>query len=208
MKTKEKILITALRLFNDKGYHAVTTRHIATELSMSPGNLHYHFKHSEDLVKHLFNDLKVKMDHLLENLKNIEYKDLETLYHYIISTFEILYSYRFIFLNFVDILRQIPEIESQYKNLNISRKEEFQSIFSDFQKNKIFKENIPIFILDSLVTQIFIIGDNWIAYNSLTLKLNKEKALQQYSVIFLNLFYPWLNDDQKKIYELKYITEK
>jgi len=205
MKTKDKILQTALNLFNEKGYNNVTTRDIATEMKISAGNLHYHFKHSEDLIIHFFTNLKLDMDHLLENLKNIQKKDLSDLYNYTQSSCEILYAYRFIFLNFVDILRKIPAIESQYAQLNIIRKEEFQSIFKDFQEDRIFKENIPNFILESLVTQIFIIGDNWITFNSLTLKLNKEESIKHYSIIFLNLFYPFLTDEQQHLYELNYI---
>lgn len=205
MKTKEKILSTALILFNEKGYNSVTTRHIATQMNISAGNLHYHFKHSEDIIKELFIMLKKDMDNMLDHLKSITIKSLEDLYNYTISSFEIAYRYRFIFLNFVDILRHIPEIENQYKELNISRKEEFQAIFSGFQKSKIFIENIPDFILDNMVTQIFIIGDNWMNYNSLTLKLNKEQALKHYSLVFLNLFYPWLNTDQQNLYQQKYV---
>jgi AcrR family transcriptional regulator len=208
MKTKEKILNTALFLFNDRGYNNVTTRDIAAELKISAGNLHYHFKHSEDITKQLFSELKISMDTLINDLKNIPEKNLETLYNYTQVSFEVLYSYRFIFLNFVDILRNIPEIESQYQQLNISRKEEFQAIFSDFQKNKIFKKDLPDFLMDNLVTQMFIIGDNWITYNSLTLKLDKEKSIQNYSSVFLNLFYPLMNDEQQRIYEKRFIHKE
>lgn len=205
MKTKDKILQTALKLFNEKGYNNVTTRDIAAEMKISAGNLHYHFKHSEDLIIHFFADLKLDMDHLLEKLKNIPKKNLSDLYNYTQLSCEILYTYRFIFLNFVDILRKIPIIESQYAQLNIIRIEEFQSIFKDFQEDRIFKENIPDFILESLVTQIFIIGDNWITFNSLTLKLGKEESIQHYSIIFLNLFYPFLTEEQQHLYERQYI---
>ncbi|WP_326984919.1 TetR/AcrR family transcriptional regulator [Chryseobacterium sp. MYb264] len=205
MKTREKIVSTALRLFNERGYSTVTTRHIASELNISAGNLHYHFKHSEDIVKELFMMLKQEMDYTINTLKANGSKDLEALYQYTTSTFEVVYAFRCIFLNFVDILRQIPDIENLYKELNISRKKEFLSVFSDFQRNKVFVENIPDFILDHMVTQIFIIGDNWMNYNSLTLKLNKEDALKHYIPVFLNLFYPWLTADQQKLYQQKYI---
>ncbi|WP_267401824.1 MULTISPECIES: TetR/AcrR family transcriptional regulator [unclassified Chryseobacterium] len=205
MKTKEKIISTALNLFNEKGYNSITTRHIAAEMNISAGNLHYHFKHSEDIIREIFSLLKKEMDTMLDGLRNKATKSLEDLFNYTQSSFEIVYAYRFIFLNFVDILRNIPEIEQQYKELNISRKEEFQSIFSGFQESKIFVEEIPDFIIDNMVSQIFIIGDNWMTYNSLTLKLDKKEAIQHYSLIFLNLFYPWLSTDQQNLYQQKYI---
>jgi AcrR family transcriptional regulator len=208
MKTKEKILSTALQLFNEHGYNNITTRHIAAALNISPGNLHYHFKHSEDIIRDLFLKLISQMDSMMTELKKNEDKNLDSLYDFTYSTFEIFYTYQFIFLNFLDILNKLPEITSQYEALNSRRNEEFQSIFEGFQKNKIFKENIPDFIAEHLVTQMFIFGNNWIVHNKITLKLDKEQAVRHYSLVQMNLFYPLLNEEQQKLYESKYIRKK
>jgi len=196
-----------MELFNKNGYNNITTRHIAADLNISPGNLHYHFKHSEDIIKILFSELVLKMDDLLNNLHKIENKTLEDLYHFTFSTYEVFYSFRFLFMNFFDILKHIPAIEAQYESINISRKDEFQMIFKGFQKNNIFRSNIPDFILKSLTTQIFIIADNWIIHNSLAFKMNGDEAIKHYALIQMNLFYPLLTEEQQKLYELKYISE-
>ncbi|SIS79311.1 transcriptional regulator, TetR family [Chryseobacterium ureilyticum] len=205
MGTKEKILVKALELYNEKGYNTITTRHIAAELSISPGNLHYHFKHSEDIIKILFSELIVKMDELLNGMKKKENKVLKDLYDFTFSTCEIFYSYRFIFVNFVDILNNIPDIKAQYEGINFSRKEEFYFIFSGLQKNNIFRENVPEFITDCLTEQIFIIADNWLTHNRLISKFDKEKAIHHYTLLQMNLFYPFLNEEQQKLYEQQYI---
>lgn len=205
MKTKDKILSKALELFNDKGYNNITTRHIAAELNISAGNLHYHFRHSEDIITILFSELTLKMDELLNQMKKRENKNLEDLYQFTYSTCEIFYSYRFIFINFIDILNQNPDIESKYEGINFSRKEEFQLIFSDLQKSDIFQKDLPYFIIEGLVEQIFIIADNWLTHNRLVLKLNPTEAIQHYTLLQMNLFYPLLNKEQQKLYEQHYI---
>jgi len=57
MQKKDKILETAIEVFNDKGYHAVTLTDVAHACEMSRGNLAYHFKYK----KHILNDLIVRM---------------------------------------------------------------------------------------------------------------------------------------------------
>lgn len=205
MKTKDKILSKALELFNEKGYNNITTRHIAADLNISAGNLHYHFRHSEDIIKILFSELTQKMDELLNQMKKLENKSLEDLYQFTYSTCEIFYFYRFIFINFIDILNKIPEIESRYEGINFSRKEEFQLIFSDLQKSNIFQKDVPHFIVDCLTEQIFIIADNWLTHNRLILKLSPQEAIQHYTLLQMNLFYPLLNKEQQKLYEQQYI---
>lgn len=205
MNTKEKILSKALELFNERGYNTITTRHIAAELNISAGNLHYHFRHSEDIIKILFSELTLKMDALLNHMKSMERTTLEDLYRFTFSTCEIFYSYRFIFISFVDILKNIPQIESQYEGINFSRKEEFHQIFSGFQKNNIFQKDIPAFVVNCLTEQIFIIADNWLTHNRLISKLDQQDAIQHYTLLQMNLFYPLLNKKQQKLYEEQYI---
>ena len=55
--TREKILAASLRLFNEQGYRSVTMRAIADSLSISVGNLTYHFAKKQDIVSALMDDI-------------------------------------------------------------------------------------------------------------------------------------------------------
>jgi len=57
MTTKERIIETAINLFNEKGTKAVTTNHIAVAMGISPGNLYYHFSNKEEIIRTIFDQM-------------------------------------------------------------------------------------------------------------------------------------------------------
>jgi AcrR family transcriptional regulator len=57
MSTREKIIDIAIALFNDKGTKAVSTNHIAAACGISPGNLYYHFRNKEDIIRAIFEQM-------------------------------------------------------------------------------------------------------------------------------------------------------
>ena len=60
MKTKDRILNGALELFNAHGATEVTTNDIARELKMSPGNLYFHYKNKEQIIREIFKKLSAE----------------------------------------------------------------------------------------------------------------------------------------------------
>jgi AcrR family transcriptional regulator len=57
MKTRDRIIETAIGLFNEQGTKAVTTNHIAQACGISPGNLYYHFRNKEDIIRAIFEQM-------------------------------------------------------------------------------------------------------------------------------------------------------
>ncbi len=57
MKTRDKIIETAIQLFNEQGSRAISTNHIAATIGISPGNLYYHFRNKEDIIRAIFEQM-------------------------------------------------------------------------------------------------------------------------------------------------------
>ena len=57
MKTRDKIVDTAIQLFNEHGTKAISTNHIAAAAVISPGNLYYHFRNKEDIIRAIFEQM-------------------------------------------------------------------------------------------------------------------------------------------------------
>jgi AcrR family transcriptional regulator len=101
-KTKDRILDRALALFNEAGVVHVSTNFIAEEMEISPGNLYYHFRSKDDIVAALFERYEQEMLATLA-VPGERLPDLEDVWFFLHSLFEVIGRYRFIYRNFSDI---------------------------------------------------------------------------------------------------------
>ena len=56
-KTKEKIKQVSIKLFNENETLSITTNHIAKEAGISPGNLYYHYKNKEEIIREIYSEM-------------------------------------------------------------------------------------------------------------------------------------------------------
>ncbi len=67
--TKQKILDTAMRLFNSVGVANVRLQHIADEAGISVGNLAYHYRNKEAIVDALFYQIEQELQGILSTYR-------------------------------------------------------------------------------------------------------------------------------------------
>jgi AcrR family transcriptional regulator len=191
MDTRARILKTALGLYNEKGIEA-TTRHIAADMGISAGNLHYHFKHTDDIIIALWDQLTTEFDQLVSRLDHTAEINLDSLQSFYYRSFQTLYKYRFIFLHFVAIGIRIPAIRAHYRSLTQRREKEFKELFHILIRNGIFRNDIPEAVWTALVRQIFIVGDFWLSNNELTSRLRGKAAAMAFTKQIESMFFPYL----------------
>jgi len=108
-RTRERILETALLLFNRLGEPHVTTADIAIEMEISPGNLYYHFRNKDQIIAELFAAFERRLDGLL-TLPQKRHAGVEDLWLLLHLLFEAMWEHRFLF-------RDLDEILSRNRNL-------------------------------------------------------------------------------------------
>lgn len=109
MKTRERILQTALQLFNEQGEPNVSTLEIANELEISPGNLYYHFHGKEPLVLELFERFQGEMSPLLDPPADAQL-DVEDYWLFLHLIVERLAQYRFLFQDLSNLAGRLPKL--------------------------------------------------------------------------------------------------
>lgn len=106
--TKERILEAALGLFNRQGFTQVNMKDIAEAAGISPGNLAYHFKSKETILKALYEQLEnERRQHLsaVLQLPTFEHAHEKTQ-----AILELTYRFRFFYLHTLDIAHESKEV--------------------------------------------------------------------------------------------------
>ncbi|WP_414827881.1 TetR/AcrR family transcriptional regulator [Alteromonas sp. H39] len=116
MKTAERILLTALELFNEHGENGVTSVDIAMELDISPGNLYYHYKGKEVLIEALVALHKKQMMNVLSR-DVVSALSAEDVFYYLYILIEKLHLFRFLYRSQADLLEKYPGVARPLKQL-------------------------------------------------------------------------------------------
>ena len=166
MKTKEKIITTAIKLFNLHGTKAISTNHIAKEMGISPGNLYYHFRSKNDIIRSISNNFNRELGTVFRiKLDTVsDFGDhLKALFN---KFFQIQQSYQFLFFEGVHLAKQDHVLLDNYTKLRSLIKKGYHELLSNLVKIKIMKKQ-SLNIIDDLLDTQWIIMWYWINHTIL-----------------------------------------
>ena len=168
MKTKDKIINTAIKLFNQHGTETISTNHIAKKTGISPGNLYYHFRNKNDIMISILNKFNME----LKAMFNIQLVIISDFSDNIASLFNrffmIQQSYQFLFLEGVYLTKQDRDriILDNYTKLRGLIKQGHYVLLTNLVKIKIMKKQ-SLHIIDDLLDAQWIIMWYWINHTVL-----------------------------------------
>ena len=137
MKTRERILLTALTLFNKHGENAVTSVDIALELDISPGNLYYHFKGKESMVVALMRMHEKHIQRVLVADK-LDALNAEDVMYYFYLLIDSLHVFRFFYRSPADLAEKYPSIAKQRTAILRSIQRQLALLFTQLEKRALF----------------------------------------------------------------------
>lgn len=111
MKTKERILLTSIDLFNRSGVVAITTNHIAKAMEISPGNLYFHYDNKEEIIVELFKRMCKETYQVWRFGKTRTKKPLD----FIDENFELYWKYRFFHREMYSLRRKDADLAKMWR---------------------------------------------------------------------------------------------
>lgn len=160
MSTRDKILDAALALFNEQGTSAVSTNHIAAAIKISPGNLYYHFRNKEDIIKALFERLFAMWDetYQLPSDRGPELADFEAI---IASNYQLIWDYRFAYREMAALLRNNPEIHTRYREMRQRGYAGFANLIQEFASAGVLTPPKSFQELITMTDLCWIVSEQW-----------------------------------------------
>ena len=199
MKTRDRILLTSLELFNTEGEPNVTTVDIANELDISPGNLYYHFKGKEDIITELY----AQFDRELTDILNAPVeKSLNTqdAWFYLYVVFEQLYNHRFFYRNLSDLLQRYPGIASKFRRLLDLKVKAARAVAAELRDHGII--DIDDEQLGRLCENVAMNLTYWLNYEQLRVQGTPDQLLIHHGVFqIMSMVAPHLSPQHRSIYE-------
>lgn len=162
MKTRERIILASLDLFNEQGERNISTNHIAAHLNMSPGNLYYHFRNKNDIIYEIFKNYEQMVDAYLA-VPDDDQIDFKNLVFYLKSIFSGLWAYRFLHRDLEHLLSSDEKLRAEYRQFTLRCLKGGMRIVNAMEKSRISVE-LPESTKQSLSLNIWLIVTNWMTF--------------------------------------------
>ncbi|GGE73098.1 TetR family transcriptional regulator [Streptosporangium jomthongense] len=201
IKTRDRILIASLSLFNSLGEPNVTTLLISDELDISPGNLYYHFKSKSDIVEELFAAFEAEMLDLLAVPEDVDISlDQQSFFLHLL--FEAVARYRFLYQDLVNVLSRYERLQVRFNRLLKKKTAAFRNICESLRRQEMMA--IEPEELDSLCEQLTLTACYWSSFDTLSHLDDREsvdpgRGVYQMMHLMVPYFVPDVREQAKLI---------
>jgi len=174
MKTRDRILHTSLLLFNVEGEAQQTAVDISNALGISPGNLYYHFKGKDAIIRALFEAFEEEMRVILRGSRG-RVTSIEDNWVYIYIILEEIYDFRFFYRNLGVLLDRYPDLAVRFRSLVAEQRMTILDVLNGLAKAEVL--TIDPRLKEALTDQIMMALTFWLEADSLNRKEHDGAAL-------------------------------
>lgn len=215
--TRERIVDAAIQLFNARGVGAVTTNHVAAHLKISPGNLYYHFRNKEEIVREAFDRMNAEADAVWQlgppeedaapstGKSKRPAVDPTALQRMLVGNLKLYARYLFFARELPSLLRSDPVLHERYAAVSKMRVEQLESVMIPLVEAGLLKDVGDREDLRTLVESAWMVGLFCIPYaetldvapaGRVSAKAQAERtyqAIERGALLVLHMFRPYMD---------------
>ena len=198
-RTAERILEVTLDLFNRFGEPNVSTTLISAELSISPGNLYYHYPAKDELINTLFDRYERALDQLLGAADEV--RDVEDAWFFMHSLFELIWQYRFLYRDLNDLLSNNRRLETHFQFVLKNKTRAVRALLENMGHSGALA--IDPREVEATATSMVVVLTYWLSYEYVRdprhalEPASAQQALLRGAQHVLNLLVPYLESGQR-----------
>jgi len=203
VKTRDRILVTSLELFNTEGEATTTTLDIANVMDISPGNLYYHFKGKDQIIAELFDQYETALGGTLtaplEQPLSESRGQVEDNWYYLYVVLEEMFQYRFLYYNLDNILQRYEGVRKGFQRLLQLKRAALYAICQTLLEQSVIsaREQQLVGLVDNMTLTLTF----WFHYEKLLHNRRQHQVTIHQGVLqLLTMIAPYLGDDQLAFY--------
>ena len=190
LQTKNNILQKAVELFNEYGTASVSMNALAEALGISAGNLQYHYKSKEDVIRAILEEMFKQFDVIYQPIEGTF--TLDSLRQIMRLNFNLVRKYHFFYRELAALLRNDKALAHHFRAIQEQRILEQEMLIKQLAGSGGVRGNLSPEELRNVVRIGWVLGNTWLSYTeSMGQKIN-EAALEQAVEIMVQHYKPYL----------------
>lgn len=199
-RTRTRILDAARGLFNEEGTSAVSTNHVAAEAGVSPGNLYYHFKDKQEIIRALHARYAQAHEDRWEPSPDAG-ENLARLRENLAAGMESAWEYRFFEREILALLRADAELRAAYGEVYQRRLAEWQAFAEHLVAQRMMRPPRPPRTINDLAIATWLVAQGWLPFLDVTGDLQDPAQVARQTDLLLVVLDPYLSAEGRRRFE-------
>lgn len=192
-ETQDRILRTAIELFNEHGSAKISANRIADECGISSGNLYYHFKNKQAIISAIYDCMAGEIKVSWVNDK--EYPTVKHMLMMFDRQIEFIWRFRFFYQELMALLAEDEDLKEKFSRDRQQRTEVVTEYMQALVDNEVLVGPNNHRTLKNLVKLSWILSDNLINYITVDNPDAYPECVSEGYELLVDLFRPYLSAD-------------
>lgn len=161
MTTKARILAAAVTLFNQHGTAQVSTNHIAEAAGISPGNLYYHFRNKEAIIRAVCDQL-FDLTATMFQPSTDRPPSLADVQQWVRANFIVTWQYAFVYRELPALIKHDPVLGATYATVRQRGYSGFRTLIDVLREAGVLLPTVTPEVCEQLADLCWLLSESWL----------------------------------------------